>query len=456
MAGGSIFDDFTGDGLPDVFTTSFDADLGSSLFVNRGDGTFEDRSEAAGLKAQPLSVNASQADYDNDGRLDVIMVRGGWENAGAADAAAQRRGRPVRGCDAFAGLGEPIASHSAAWGDFDNDGRVDLYVCGEYAASSSGGRLVSDNLLIHGDPRNHGRLYRNNGDGTFTDVAEKAGVRNDRYAKGAAWGDYDNDGDPDLYVSNFGEENRLYRNNGDGTFTDVARELGVTEPMVSFPCGFLDFDNDGRLDLFVSDYGGMLEQWVAGMLGRGDAGQAHPRLFRNEGPAGFRDVAPSAGMDRVVLAMGMGIGDVDNDGFLDIYLGTGRPDYSALMPNVLYKNVEGRRFEDITTRRGPGTSRRGTGSRWPTTTATGTSTCSSRSAGPCRGTGRITCCSATRARAGTGWRSSWWARGRTVRRSAPDPGGFHDAGRREAIGVPPGGCDVELRGQLAGGARGAG
>jgi hypothetical protein len=289
------------------------------------------------------------------------MERGGWENAARLTLLHNAGGGRFEDVTLSAGLGEPIASHSAAWGDFDNDGRVDLYVCGEYAASASSQRFVSDRTLIQGDPRNHGRLYRNNGDGTFTDVAEKAGVRNDRYAKGAAWGDYDNDGDPDLYVSNFGQENRLYRNNGDGTFTDVARELGVTEPIASFPCGFFDLDNDGRLDLFVSDYGGMLEQWVAGMLGRGKAGQAHPRLFRNEGPTGFRDVAPSAGMDHVVLAMGLGIGDVDNDGFLDIYLGTGRPDYSALMPNVLYKNVEGRRFEDITASSGTGHLQKGHG-----------------------------------------------------------------------------------------------
>ena len=97
------------------------------------------------------------------------------------------------------------------------------------------------------------------------------------------------------------------------------------------------------------------------MIGRGDRGPAHPRLYRNEGPTGFRDVAAEAGLDRVVLAMGMGFGDIDNDGFLDIYLGTGRPDYSALMPNVLYKNVEGRRFEDVTTSSGTGHLQKGHG-----------------------------------------------------------------------------------------------
>ena len=361
MAGGSLFDDFNGDGRPDIFTTAFDVELGASLFVNRGDGTFEDRSEAAGLKGQPLAVNAAQADFDNDGRLDIVMVRGGWENAARLTLLRNAGDGRFEDVTVAAGLGEPIASHSAAWGDYDNDGRVDLYVCGEYAASTSAGLFAAGSSLTLADPRNHGRLYRNNGDGTFTDVAERAGVRNDRYAKGAAWGDFDDDGDVDLYVSNFGEENRLYRNNGDGTFTDVARELGVTEPQASFACGFLDYDNDGRLDLYVNDYGASLEDWVAGMIGRGDRGSAHPRLFRNEGPSGFRDMGPSAGLDRPALAMGMGFGDVDNDGFLDIYLGTGRPDYAALMPNILYKNVEGRRFEDISTSTGTGHLQKGHG-----------------------------------------------------------------------------------------------
>jgi hypothetical protein len=361
LAGGSVFDDFTGDGRPDVFTTAFDTDLGASLFVNRGDGTFEDRSEAAGLGSQPLAVNAAQADFDNDGLLDIVLVRGGWESAARLTLLRNAGGGRFADVTVAAGLGEPIASHSAAWGDFDNDGRVDLYVCGEYASSSSAGLFAGDSSLILGDARNRGRLYRNNGDGTFTDVADKAGVRNERYAKGAAWGDYDNDGDPDLYVSNFGEDDRLYRNNGDGTFADVAGELGVSGPPASFACGFFDYDNDGRLDLLVVDYGASLEEWVAGMIGPRKPDAAHPRLYRNEGPAGFRDVGPAAGLDRPILAMGMGVGDVDNDGFLDVYMATGRPDYSSLMPNALLKNVEGRRFEDISTSSGTGHLQKGHG-----------------------------------------------------------------------------------------------
>jgi hypothetical protein len=361
LAGGSIFDDFTGDGLPDVFTTTLGTDLGASLFVNRGDGTFEDRSESAGLLGQPLALNAAQADFDNDGLLDVVLMRGGWENAARLTLLRNKGGGAFEDVTVASGLGEPIACHAAAWGDYDNDGRVDLYVCGEYAMSAPDRLFASDRSLIHSDPRNHGRLYKNNGDGTFTDVAGPAGVRNDRYAKGAAWGDYDGDNDLDLYVSNYGEVNRLYRNNGDGTFTDVARDLGLGESLLSFPCGFFDFDNDGRPDIFVSDFAGSLNDFVASALGRPTTNVCHPRLFRNLGPSGFRDVAPQVGLDRVALAMGLGVGDIDNDGFLDLYLGTGRPDYSALMPNVLYKNVEGRWFEDVTTSSGTGHLQKGHG-----------------------------------------------------------------------------------------------
>src|SRR5262249_23106347 len=138
-----------------------------------------------------------------------------------------------------AGLCDPIASQAAAWADFDGDGHVDLYIAGEFQPKQP-------------DPRNRGRLYRHQGDGTFRDVTQGAGVTNARFAKGAAWGDYDDDGRPDLLVSSYGQGNRLYHNNGDGTFTDVAERLGVTEPKQSFACWFWDYDNDGRLDIYVN------------------------------------------------------------------------------------------------------------------------------------------------------------------------------------------------------------
>jgi hypothetical protein len=361
MAGGSAFDDFSGDGLPDILTSSFDVDLGASFFVNRGDGTFEDRSLSSGLASQPLAVNVSQADFDNDGRLDVLLVRGGWETPYPLSLLRNKGEGVFEDVTTAAGLAEPIASHCGAWGDFDNDGNVDLFVCGEFGTSDQDGLYPGASNLSLSDARNRCRLYQNRGNGTFVNVAETVGVCNDRFAKGAAWGDFDADGFLDLYVSNFGGGNRLYHNRGDGSFEDVAPELGLTKPEHSFSCWFWDFDNDGRLDLFVNDYSSDLQGAMASALGRPILPESHPRLYRNLGAAGFRDVAPDVGLDRVMLAMGSNFGDIDNDGFLDFYLGTGLPGYSALIPNLMYKNVAGRRFEDVTSISGTGHLQKGHG-----------------------------------------------------------------------------------------------
>src|SRR5207245_4307211 len=127
LAGGTPFADFPADGVPVLLRTAMAVDLGASFFVNRGDGTFEDRSARSGLKAQPYSVNCVPADFDNDGWLDVILLRGGWENS-ARLSLLRNKGKGIfEDVTVAAGLGQPIASHSAAWGDFDNDGQLDLY-----------------------------------------------------------------------------------------------------------------------------------------------------------------------------------------------------------------------------------------------------------------------------------------------------------------------------------------
>src|SRR5262249_45715467 len=147
---------------------------------------------------------------------------------------------------------------------------------------------------------------------------------------------------------------------GDGTFLDVAPHLGVTEPIHSFACWWWDYDNDGRLDLFVCPYSGRLSEIVKSHLGLPTTGE-RPRLYHNEGPEGFRDVTRAAGLDRVLIPMGSNFGDLDNDGFLDMYLGTGRPPYMYLVPNVMFKNVGGMRFEDVTTSTGTGHLQKGHG-----------------------------------------------------------------------------------------------
>jgi tetratricopeptide (TPR) repeat protein len=341
LAGGSIFDDFTGDGLPDLFTTSLDVDRPASLFVNLGNGRFEDRAQSAGLGKQIYALNLARADFDNDGNLDVLLLRGGWESLAPLSLLRNSGGGVFEDVTHSSGLGVPIASESAAWGDFNNDGLVDIFVCGEFKGGDSA------------DPRNRCRLYRNQGNGTFVDVAAAAGVTNERFAKGAVWGDYDDDGLLDLFVSNMSESSRLYHNEGNESFKDVSEQAGILTagdpyPLQSFPCLFWDFDNDGRLDLFINNWSMGQGEVVADMLGISPGLSSPPRLYRNLGAGKFRNVAPEVNLNRPIPAMSINCGDIDNDGSLDLYFGTGWMSYSGLFPNVLLKNVDGRKFEDVT------------------------------------------------------------------------------------------------------------
>ena len=175
-----------------------------------------------------------------------------------------------------AGLANPAyPTQTAVWGDFDNDGDLDLYV-GNETRPYEGANYPN-------------QLFRNNGNGTFEDIAMKAGVTNDRYCKGVAAGDYDNDGDLDLYVSNIGA-NRLYQNYGNGKFRDVAELAGVKSPeRRSFASWFFDFDNDGWLDIFVAAYDCSLDDIVADQMGLPHSG-ATPRLYKNNRNGTFVDV----------------------------------------------------------------------------------------------------------------------------------------------------------------------
>jgi hypothetical protein len=336
LAGGAVVEDFDGDGLLDVVTSTLDPCGSMRAFRNEGDGTFTDVTRQWGLHGQLGGLNLVAADYDNDGRVDLLVLRGAWMGEHGRIRSSLLRNEIGQGAGRFvdvtraAGLAEPAyPTQAAAWADFNGNGWLDLYIGSEAEEG-------------HPYPS---RLLRNNGDGTFTDVTKQAGVANLHFAKGVAWGDFDNDGLPDLYVSNIGP-NRLYRNNGDGTFTDVAPELGVTGPSRSFPVWFFDFDNDGWLDLFVADYSAPMADVSASYMGLPVEG-GHPVLYRNTGGR-FQDVSSAVGLTRPVLPMGANFGDLDNDGWLDLYLGTGIPDLPALMPNVMLRNRGGRRFEDVT------------------------------------------------------------------------------------------------------------
>jgi hypothetical protein len=220
--------------------------------------------------------------------------------------------------------------------DYNNDGFLDIYF-------PNGAQLPA---FDKSKPVFANRLYRNNGDLTFTDVTEAAGVRGEAYAMGVATADYDNDGDVDLYVAGV-DRNQLFRNNGDGTFTDVTRQAGVTgkHPTLgklwAITAGWLDYNRDGRLDLFVSNY----LAWSVGAnppcRSRGLRAYCHPNtfkgtpnmLYRNNGDGTFKDVSEESGIGKYVgKGMGIAVGDYDNDGWPDIFVS------NDTFPNFLFHN----------------------------------------------------------------------------------------------------------------------
>jgi len=340
-AGGVIVDDFDNDGLLDVITSSADMCDSLHFFHNNGDGTFSDRTAQAGLANQLGGLNLIQADYDNDGCMDVLVLRAGWEFP-------IRKSLLRNNCDGTftdvtekAGLGAtPGPTQTAAWADIDNDGLLDLFVGNENAPS---------------------QLFRNRGDGTFEDISHAAGVDKTAYTKGVVAADYDKDGFVDFYLSNFDGSNVLYRNNHNLTFTDVARQAGVQGPFVSFATWFFDYDNDGWPDLFVTSYNSFTDdQILRSYLGLPVSVETL-KLYRNLHDGTFEDVTAKVGLDKVFMPMGANFGDVDNDGFLDIYLGMGSPSFASLMPHVLLRNDAGSSFVDITASSGTGELHKGHG-----------------------------------------------------------------------------------------------
>ena len=339
-AGGLVIDDFDNDGRLEILTSNFDSCGRMQLFRRRADGVFEDRAEQAGLSEQLGGLNLSQADYNNDGCKDVLVMRGGWE-------LAQRRSLLRNDCDgtftdvtAAAGLQAPVtSSQTAVWTDIDNDGWIDLFVGNEDAPL---------------------QLFRNRGNGTFEDIAAAAGVRRTAFTKAVAAGDYDNDGFPDLYVSNFRDGNVLFHNNGDKTFRDLTAVAGVHGADRGFPAWFFDFNNDGWDDIFASSYYLSVEETARSYLSL-PLNATTMKLYRNSRDGGFLDVTAAAHLDKVSMPMGSNFGDIDNDGFLDIYLGTGSPSYAALAPSMLLRNKSGASFVDVTVSSGTGEMHKGHG-----------------------------------------------------------------------------------------------
>jgi len=227
-----------------------------------------------------------------------------------------------------------------AWIDYNNDGLLDLYIVN--------GRHV-DGLTDHSAPDGVGatnHLYRNNGDGTFTDVTAQAGVPGNGFGVGITTGDFDNDGNEDLYITNFNSA-ILYRNNGNGTFTDVTARGGVNNPNFGTGAAFLDYDRDGRLDLFVGNYlkyePGNRQYYSAQQYpGPLEYAPETNRLFHNNGDGTFTDVSAASGVAaQPGRAMGVTVSDYDADGWPDIYVA------NDTMASFLYRNNHDGTFSDV-------------------------------------------------------------------------------------------------------------
>jgi hypothetical protein len=292
---GCSWGDFDNDGDLDLFVTNSGQD--NFLYENSGDGTFIKITEGAIVTDGGRSTSCSWGDYDNDGLLDLVVSNGGdepgenylYHNDGDGNFSKVISGEVVNDVE---------NSHACGWCDYDNDGDLDLFVCNYQGENNS--------------------LYLNNGNGSFTKMTDGDIVNNGGYSLSGSWGDMDNDGDMDLFVSNWDENDFLYINNGNGTFTKISENIIVDERTYSYVGSWGDYDNDGYTDLIVSD-----------------SYRGH-RLYCNMGDMSFSRVnTPILSSENSEGTNSNTWADYDNDGDLDLFCSTSSTDRS----NHLYVNT---------------------------------------------------------------------------------------------------------------------
>ena len=337
-AGGVIIDDFTNDGWADIVMTAWKPDLELTFYKNNGDGTFSDKTEEYNLKGQVSVLNLTHADFNNDGWLDLLLMRGAWW---------QRHGDIPRtllmntGKGTFvdvtlkAGFTKVGPTQAATWSDFNLDGWIDVCIANESLQQYDRGV----------------DLYMNQKDGTFKRLSDEYGLTMNEYFKGVTSTYADDDKYPDLYFSTIGTPNSLYINQtgkGQNVFTKTT-QVDVSAPRKSFPCWSFDFDNNGYEDIFVSAFNNEAtpaEGWMKSHTGDADPDML-PKLYKQTAPMQYEEVGMQMGLTEIAFTMGCNYGDINVDGYLDFYLATGNPLYQALVPNKMYLNIEGKRFEDV-------------------------------------------------------------------------------------------------------------
>ncbi len=328
--------DIDGDGKLDVIVS------GSGTFVKvyRNEaGKFKDATEQVGLHEVPSGYSLNLVDYDNDGWLDLFISYNGWSGPMPDRLFHNEHGHFVD-VSKKSGLDDPGSGFVSLWGDLDNDGWLDV--------------VIANGVLKDGSVT---QIYRNNRDGTFTNMTKAAGINEPAGfgAVGAALGDYDKDGRLDILINGLDPApNRLYHNDGNWHFSEVAKKAGVYQgPHNGFVCFFVDYNNDGWPDILTTS----LAPWEATVEGlrRGfapaSARSLHKdanRLFRNNRDGTFTDVTFDAKLYYPMGTMGGGVADVDNDGYVDFYFGTGDPQMSRLEPNRFFHNNGNGTFSDLT------------------------------------------------------------------------------------------------------------
>lgn len=338
-AGGTIVDDFTNDGWLDIVITSWEPTEELIFYVNNGDGSFSDQTAGYGLKGHVGILNLNQTDFNNDGWLDMHLMRGAWwlTQGNVPSTLLMNTGKgSFVDVTVKSGMLRYSPSQASAWADFNLDGWLDLVVANESLPGYDKGI----------------DFYINQKDGTFSHESKTYGLSLNLFFKGCVASDVNNDRYPDIYMSASGAQNILMINQGfeeKNQFVMAGPEIKVEQPIWSFPCWSFDYDNDGNEDLFVSGYsndGTPSEHWMRSKLGK-PVREFLPKLYHNKGNMVFEEKGMEMGLDEVAFTMGCNFGDINTDGFLDFYLGTGNPAYQSLVPNKVYLNMDGKRFEDV-------------------------------------------------------------------------------------------------------------